>query len=68
MKITIEIDTPEEMSEIASFLEKKNHIPVSDRSGNRRDRLEKLFNEVRGHLPQGYKFNRDELYDRKSLR
>jgi hypothetical protein len=65
MKITIDIDTPEEMKEISSFIEKKKRdlAPVSER----RKRLEKLFKEVRGHIPEGYKFDRDSLYDRQNI-
>jgi hypothetical protein len=66
MKITIDIDTPEEMKEISAFLEKKRH-PHAINFEERRKRLEKFFSEVRGHLPEGYKFDRNSLYDRPNI-
>jgi hypothetical protein len=67
MKITLDIDTPEEMKELSAFLEKKRR-PDGVNFEERRKRLEKLFSEVRGHLPEGYKFDREELHERKSIR
>ena len=66
MKITIDIDTPEEMREISAFLEKKRR-PNGINFEERRKRLEKFFEEVRGHLPEGYKFDRNSLYDRHDI-
>ena len=67
MRITIDIDTPEEMKEISSFLEKKRHSEPSFNFEERKKRLDKLFTEVKGHLPAGYKFDRNELHERTSL-
>ena len=68
MRITIDIDTPEEMKEISAFLEKKRHPEHSSNFEERRKRLEKLFSEIKGHLPENYKFDREEAHERKSLR
>ena len=68
MKVTIDINTPEEAKEISSFIQKKNSAPIADSKSERRQRLEKLFQKVRGHLPEGYTFDRNSIYDRQGLR
>lgn len=63
MRVIIEVDSAEELQEILPFLENKT-VELRQPMLSRQERLERIFDRYQGHLPEDYRFNRDEAHDR----
>jgi hypothetical protein len=68
MKVLLEIDNPEELEKFSQFLKEQEEAKTAERIANRKKTLSELKNKIKIHLPPGYRFNRDEIYDRQGLR
>ncbi len=63
MKITIEIENDSDIHKLISILNGEN-INIVSKEVNSKNILEQIYNEYNISLPEDYKFNREELYDR----
>ncbi len=64
MRVIIEVDNKEELQETLSLLGERP-VEVRQRATTlRKERLEQIFRTYRGHLPEGYRFDRDEAHER----
>ncbi len=63
MRIIIEVDNEKELRETLALLGDRP-VEVRTQVSLRRDRLEQIFHRYRGHLPEAYRFDRDEAHER----
>ena len=63
MRIIIEVDSKEELEETLALLGDRP-VTVRERSTVREDRLREIFRTYRGHLPEDYRFDRNEAHER----
>lgn len=63
MRIIIEVDTKEELSEMLALLGDRP-ITIQKQIPSRQERLAAIFDTYKGRLPKDYRFNRDEAHER----
>jgi hypothetical protein len=66
MKVVLEIENDQELDKIMRVL-RDNQFQVKTTSELRLQRLNSLFSKCEICLPQGFKFKREEIYDRKTV-
>ena len=68
MTAILEIDDPQEIERFAQFLKEMQEAKAIEKLAIRKKVLGELFAEERIQLPPDYKFDRESLYVRSSIR
>lgn len=67
MKLILEIETDHELEQVLKAFNRKT-VRTRLSAGVRQQRLQILFDQCPIQLPKNFKFNREVLYERPSLR